>query len=422
MNGIIRKTKLNYLLAIFAIAIVISTIASPNISITLAGQYNRSDGAISWLCYIALMFIAMNINYPKNAVNKVLYSLYPFIFINFFIITMNFTGNDLMQKEWIQKIVTVLLPEGASIAEDSQLVGTLNQWNYMSGMFAIMTVMFLAAAIVGKNLLISIINIICATFSIAVMLMSISTSGFLTVLIMVVPILVLIMKAENKIQGIIILGIFLVLSSITLHILSKENPVVWRESIGFFVDKNPYEQEEKISKATNGFEIDLLNKAYASDNTFELPKLPGRSWAPGTGRLYIWEKTLNLFKERPIFGYGLDSLMYNFPHYNIDARAGLFTEHTITDKPHSVYVGILYGTGIIGFIAFLLIVGIIIISSIKILFNRKIIYLSILSIGSIAFFIQAIFNDSLPGTSGVMWALTGILFGLILSEKEGVKS
>lgn len=150
MNGIIRKTKLNYLLAIFAIAIVISTIASPNISITLAGQYNRSDGAISWLCYIALMFIAMNINYPKNAVNKVLYSLYPFIFINFFIITMNFTGNDLMQKEWIQKIVTVLLPEGASIAEDSQLVGTLNQWNYMSGMFAIMTVMFLAAAIVGK--------------------------------------------------------------------------------------------------------------------------------------------------------------------------------------------------------------------------------------------------------------------------------
>ncbi|MBU5252261.1 hypothetical protein KQI46_09955, partial [Lysinibacillus capsici] len=61
MNGEIRKTKLNYAIGAFAVAIVLSTIFSPNISIALHGQYNRTDGAISWLCYLALFFIAMNI-------------------------------------------------------------------------------------------------------------------------------------------------------------------------------------------------------------------------------------------------------------------------------------------------------------------------------------------------------------------------
>lgn len=51
MNGELRKTKLNYAIGAFAVAIVLSTIFSPNISIALQGQYNRADGAISWLCY-----------------------------------------------------------------------------------------------------------------------------------------------------------------------------------------------------------------------------------------------------------------------------------------------------------------------------------------------------------------------------------
>lgn len=47
MEGTIRKTYLNYVLGLFVVAIVVTTIASPNISVALNGQYNRSDGAIS---------------------------------------------------------------------------------------------------------------------------------------------------------------------------------------------------------------------------------------------------------------------------------------------------------------------------------------------------------------------------------------
>ena len=40
---------------------------SPSKTIALYGQYNRTDGALSYICYVLLMFVAMHIEYPKKA-------------------------------------------------------------------------------------------------------------------------------------------------------------------------------------------------------------------------------------------------------------------------------------------------------------------------------------------------------------------
>lgn len=419
MNGKIRKTKLNYIMGVFVFAIVMSTILSPNITIALNGQYNRSDGAISWLCYIALMFIAMNIKYPKKAVNYVMYTLMPFVFINLYIITMNFTGNDLLQKQWMQKLVAVFLPEGTNLSDGSQLVGTLNQWNYMSGMFAIMTVMYIAWSIVSKCWKQSVIGLISSTASIAIMFMSVSTSGFITILLMLPLLIILIFKISKKVLGTLILLLFLILSVSTLHILSKENPRVWSESIGFFTDKNPYIEEYSALLQKSNVNMNLLNNVvYASENSFELPELPEPSLSVGSGRTYIWGKTVKLLEGEIIFGYGLDSLMYNFPHYNIDARAGLGDENTITDKPHNTYIGILYGTGIIGFGAIIALFIFICLTAITNLFKNINIEYIVPGVASIAYLIQAMFNDSLPSTSAIAWIIIGMMFALIFSEKK----
>lgn len=350
MNGEIQKTKLNYAIGAFAVAIVLSTIFSPNISIALHGQYNRTDGAISWLCYLALFFIAMNIEYPKKVLNYILYSLYPFVFINLIIIIMNFYGNDLLQKEAVKKIVMSLLPAGANIGEGSILVGTLNQWNYMSGMFAIMTVLFLTAATLEKSIGRAIGHLVIAVMSMAIMLMSISTSGFLTVSVMMLVILFVALKSEKKVQSFVMIVVFLVASAPVFHVLASKDARVWTESIGFALKSNPYVKEEPVSATSmnNHREFDWITKAYAAEK-FELPVLPEKGISAGSGRVYIWNKAIDLVKERPVFGYGLDTFMFNFPHYAIDARAGMYDENTITDKPHNMYVGWLYGTGVIGF-------------------------------------------------------------------------
>lgn len=410
MNGTIRKTFLNYVLGAFVIAIVVSTIMSPNITIALNGQYNRSDGAISWLCYVALMFIAMNIDYPKNVVRYIMYAMIPFVYINLYIITMNFYGKDLLQKEWIQKLVSITLPEGAALGEGSQLVGTLNQWNYMSGMFAIMTVLYLAWAVTSEKWLETIVGAVTASVSIAVMFMSFSTSGFLTVVVLVPLIMIVIFRTEKKVQSVVAFATFLIIVAPVFHTLAEKNVRVWTESMGFFTDKNPY-----VEEVTALFENS--NVAYASDEVLELPVLPERAIAAGSGRAYIWDKTLDLVKERAIVGYGADSLMYNFPHYHIDARAGMWDENTITDKPHNTYVGALYGFGILGFAALVVILVMVGIKTLKSIISKSW-GVFILALASLAYFAQSMFNDSLPSTSAIAWLFIGIMFAVSFSMSE----
>lgn len=410
MGGTIRKTPLNYVLGAFVLAIIVSSIASPNISIALNGQYNRSDGALSWLCYIALMFIAMNIEYPKNFIRYIMYTMMPFIYINLVIITMNFYGNDLMQQGWLQKLVSIALPEGASIAADSELVGTLNQWNYMSGMFAIMTVMYLAWAITSEKWIEAVIGSITASASMAVVFMAISTSGFLALVVVMPFILVLIFKNKAKTKGLVVLSIFIAISLISLHVLSEKNARVWDESFGFFISANPYADEVTTSKIDLNF--DLSQKVYASENPVALPVLPESNLAFGTGRLYIWEKTVEMIKDRALLGYGADSYVYNFPHNNIDSRAGMQTETIIIDKAHNIYLAIFYGTGIVGGIAFLMLMVFNAVNLLKLILSKDANKVGlILGIAVLAFSVQALFNDSLPGITAVLFVFLGLVVG-----------
>lgn len=427
MNGSIRKTFLNYVLGTLAVVIVISTVLSPNISIVLNGQYNRSDGAITWLCYLTLLFIALNIEYPKNTVRSIMYTLLPFIFINLYLITMNFFGKDLLQQTWLQNFVTLMLPEGANINEGSNLIGTLNHGNYMSGMFAIMALMYFVWATLDKRILNKIIGLVAAIASMYVIFMSLSTSGFLTV-VCITPFLVwIVIKSEKKVLAVAFFAIFLITSGAGLHMLAKENSKVWDETFGFFVASNPYVEEtipplSNSNHNNNGSIMTIFeNTVYASENAVELPELPQTGVGAGSGRVYIWSYILDLVKERPLQGYGLDSLMYNFQHYNIDARANLETETVVVDKPHNLYIGVLYGTGIVGFIAFMILILVSTWISLKQVFKPQNILLTVLAVGVLAFFFQAIFNDSLPGISGVMWVVTGILLSMNkqVFNKEG---
>lgn len=192
--------------------------------------------------------------------------------------------------------------------------------------------------------------------------------------------------------------LFCIASVAGVHVLAKENAKVWDESFGFFISSNPY-QEESISFNSDIFNWD--NRVYAADAQFELPA-PAESGGAGSGRVYIWSYIMDLVKDRPMLGYGLDTLIYNFPHNNKDARANLETQEVIVDKPHNMYLGILYGTGIIGFVAFLALILIVVGRSLKAVLNGKTSTI-VLAVATLAFLCQAVFNDTLPNSCTVIY-------------------
>lgn len=411
---------------IFALGIVLSTVFAPYKTLALYGQPNRSDGALSYICYLLLMFVAMHIQYPKKAVSYILYSLYPFVLINFILILMNFTGHDALTYDVVKKVLTAMLPKGASLSEGSQLLGTLNQWNYMSGMFGIMTVMYLAWAIIDTHLLRQLFNLFVALISFAIVLMSVSTSGFLTIVLLLLFLFFLALKSSNKKIALSLMVVFLIFCVPILHVLASKNPRVWSESVGFFVKSNPYEQ----SKPSSVIPVQpikgpaLASKVYAAENEgFSLPELPKPGIAVGSGRLYIWKKTLEITMDRLIVGYGIDTLPYHFPQDDIEKRAGLRTQNIVVDKPHNVYIGILYGTGIIGFIGF---IGLVLMTLWKIgqefwKFEKSKNIEIILGVAWMAYLIQSLFNDTLPGTAAPLWALAGMMLAFMYRREQNEK-
>ena len=245
------KRPILWFFAIFIIAIIVSTMFSPNKTIALYGQYNRTDGALSYICYVLLMFVAMHIEYPKKAVEYVLYAFYPLVVINFILITMNFTGHDALTYKPVQKAMSMFLPDGANLGAGSTILGTLNQWNYMSGMFSIVTVMYLSWIVIDKNNIRRFINLVVALLSIATMLMATSTSGFLTFVVMTPFIIWLAIRSANKKMAFISLVAFYILAAPILHVLASKNAGVWSESVGFFISKNPYVVEQPAATSFN---------------------------------------------------------------------------------------------------------------------------------------------------------------------------
>ncbi|MCS7200664.1 MAG: O-antigen ligase family protein [Patescibacteria group bacterium] len=68
-------------------------------------------------------------------------------------------------------------------------------------------------------------------------------------------------------------------------------------------------------------------------------------------RLFAWKIFLDAFKERPIFGWGQESLpVAFFAHFNPELY---LYERAIFDRPHNKFVEMLVSNGIVGFIAWL---------------------------------------------------------------------
>lgn len=66
-------------------------------------------------------------------------------------------------------------------------------------------------------------------------------------------------------------------------------------------------------------------------------------------RIVIWETTIEMLKDAPIFGYGLDSFSLVFPRYSNGDLLNFERSNTIPDRAHNNVLDILFSNGIFAF-------------------------------------------------------------------------
>ena len=184
--------------------------------------------------------------------------------------------------------------------------------------------------------------------------------------------------------------------------------------------KTTWVAEHSVSPETNG---DEDFPAYSDvGGLVELPVFPEPAVAPGTGRLYIWRETVKLIRSRPFFGYGMDTITYNFPQMSTDKVSGLGQYRIFVTKPHNIFLGYAYGAGVPALLVFLLLNALAGIRFLSYLIhcrkNSKPVSVTVLcfAMAWTAYLVQGLVNDDLIATTPIWWTIFGIGLGVISRE------
>ena len=152
----------------------------------------------------------------------------------------------------------------------------------------------------------------------------------------------------------------------------------------------------------------------------------------GSGRGYIWSRTIPMLKDTVILGHGADTYCIFFPHEDYVGKynSGTFSNsiNMLVDKPHNMYMGVITGTGGISMLALLALWGIYIVQSFNI--YRKQRYSGYLSyvgagifLGICGFLVSALVNDSSVSVMPMFYGLlgTGIAINMMLRNNKSAK-
>jgi hypothetical protein len=161
----------------------------------------------------------------------------------------------------------------------------------------------------------------------------------------------------------------------------------------------------------------------------KLRNVPHIGWSDnlgfGSGRGYIWSRTLPMLRDTLILGHGADTYCIYFPHEDYVGKYNTgWNINMIVDKPHNMYLGAAVGTGLISVIALLALFLIYIVQSFRLYLRAK--YDDFASVtgagiffGVLGFLISAFVDDSSVSVMPLFYGLlgVGIAINILLSAR-----
>ena len=170
-----------------------------------------------------------------------------------------------------------------------------------------------------------------------------------------------------------------------------------------------------------------INQDYATHSVPAIPeqlseRLIRHYGTLGSGRLYIWIRSLQMAKETLLYGRGPDTFAVYFP--NQDSYKRFFNQpEAFIDKAHNLYIQIWLNLGGLATLAFIAMVVLHIVQTFKLLSKAEPsgdLYMlsSGLYAGWFAYLVAAMFYDSVVSVAPAFW----IIFGLSLAVNHQMNS
>lgn len=150
----------------------------------------------------------------------------------------------------------------------------------------------------------------------------------------------------------------------------------------------------------------------------------------GSMRVYIWSRSIHLFKKTGLFGYGPDTYPIIYPQNDYFGKFIAYgTPYMFISKPHNMYLQMALNTGLISLFGFLLVVIPYLLQSFMVQRQSEEeselekISLGIF-IGIFSYLVAGLFNDSAVSVAPNFWMMLGLGIAVntkILREKKQMK-
>ena len=149
----------------------------------------------------------------------------------------------------------------------------------------------------------------------------------------------------------------------------------------------------------------------------------------GSSRGYIWSRSIPLIKDTAILGTGPDTFAFDFPQGDLIGKYYAYdTPNIVVDKAHNLYLQIAINYGVVALLAFLAMMVIYIIDSIKLYafkehYDEKSKMLgAITCLGVIGYLFAGMFNDSVVSVAPVFWIVLGVGVALNFMNRDGIRT
>lgn len=346
-----KKNIVDLLLILIILFGIIATIFAYNRYISLFGKIDRHEGLFTIIYYLSLFLISSFLN--KKSKKIIVYSILIISFIEI--------GYSLFQKiefPGVKVVYNHFRPWASGFVYNPNFLGifALFGLSYSIGLF-----------LDNKNDTMNIIYALLILFFIYG-LMNANTLSVLVGLI-IVMLVALIYSIKNKLY--IKIGIvFVILTTmITFTHFTNQTTLV----------KDMIQTKEESVSMVSG----------TAKNTIDY----------GTGRIYIWKKTIQIVPNYLVHGIGID----NF-YYILDGKP-IIRKNQYYDKAHNELLQILVTEGLLCCLTYIIMYFIIIKNGIKNSFKNKEIYYILPVVGYI---VQAMFNISVITVAPIFYIAMGL--------------
>lgn len=350
----LKFDKKDILLLIFFGIGIVSTIFSIKLNRSIFGQPNRHEGIIMIGIYILIYYSAKNFFKHYKSFVPIVLSLASILTI---LAIIQFYD---------------IIPTLKNIYNVKSANATLNNSNIFANFITIFIPMAFSIYILKGEKNNWFYNILLFTG----MLISLARSAYLAFGVYTILILIYILKNKNKkyIKRFAILSVcFVILCGI----------------VNYASDNRISKRGELMVKETYSMKDGITDKM-------------------GSSRIYYWKVVLMLISERPLLGYGPDTIKYAIKYVHPDIFKSFFysTKGAIIEKAHNEWLQIAATMGIPAMLIYTAFIVLVLKDNLKTFMRNKVsfVFTTIL----IGYLVQALFNISVIGVAPIFWLILGL--------------